>query len=192
MGRMSFFDAPEPPPPPPPPQDEPEWHGPANGMLPGLSTQRAVLFHVDDAHFMVDRILAYPNGIEFTTVLRLRNFDEFDDPPWELHRRRRTVFAPDDILRFGFLFSDGTKWTNLDRPRRFRGGNPKPPLIAFRNGGGGAGRFRATHWIWPLPPQGPLEVHVSWPARGVEERSVVLDATELRQRAAEAVYLWPE
>jgi hypothetical protein len=189
---MGFFDKPaQPTPPPPPPTDQPEWHGPANGMLAGLSTQRVVLFHTGDAHLMVDRIQAYPNGIHFTVVLRLRKAEEFDDPPWELHRRRRPAPPVDEILRLGFLFSDGTKWTNLDRPRPFRGEDPQPPVIALRSGGGGNHMLRATYWMWPLPPNGPLEVFVEWPARGVEERSVVLDATELRQRAAEAVQLWP-
>jgi hypothetical protein len=38
-------------------------------------------------------------------------------------------------------------------------------------------------WAWPLPPAGPLEVTVEWPAAGIPPASISLDATALRRAA---------
>jgi hypothetical protein len=46
--------------------------------------------------------------------------------------------------------------------------------------------------MWPLPPAGPLTVVSEWPAHDIPETRVVIDATELRDRAAEAEVIWPD
>ena len=194
---MSFFDVPAPPPEPARPheREQPEWVGPPQGVLPGASTQRAVLFRTDRAFLMAHRFLAYPNGIEFTFNLRLRNPDDYQhDLPWELHRLRRSGPPPDDLLRLGMLLSDGSKWTNLSsewRPRR-PDEQPEQLVVMGRGGGGGGDSYNSGYWMWPLPPAGPLTVDSEWPAYDVPETRVVVDATELRARAAEAEPIWPE
>jgi hypothetical protein len=160
-----------------------------------VSTQQAVLFKTDRVFMMAHRFLAYPNGIEFTLNLRLRHPDDYQlDRPWELHGRRRPGPPPDDLLRFGVLLSDGTKWTSLDSDWRPRLPNEQPEqlVVRGRGGGGGGGSFNMKYWMWPLPPAGLLTVVGEWPAYDVAETRVDVDATELRARAAEAEAIWPE
>lgn len=191
---MSFFDVPQPPPPPPTPERErPEWDGPPDGVLPGVSTQRPVLFHTDEAHFMVDRILVYPNGLEVALALQMRRPEEFQAGPWDPFGVHPTTQHPGDFIRIGLLLSDGTKWTNLN-PDHFHyphARHPRPPVILHRSSGGGGSRWHMKYWVWPMPPEGPLEVFFSWPAHGVDEASITIDVTELHERATEAVPLWP-
>ena len=191
---MSFFDVPPPPEPPEPDphRNQPEWAGPPPGMLPGISTQRVVLFHTDRAFLAADRFLVYPNGLEFSLSLRVRHPDDHDlDLPWERPGRRRPTPPPDDFLRIGVLLSDGRKWTNLD----WRHLTPEPGaqnlVILGRGGGGGGDAWRISYWMWPLPPPGHLTVVTEWPAFGVPETSASVDADELRARADDADLIWP-
>lgn len=194
---MSFFDVPSPPPEPPPPDEpeQPEWAGPPQGVLPGVSTQRAVLFKTDRAFLMAHRFLVYPAGIEFALNLRLRHPDDYQhELPWELRGRKRPDPPPDDFLRLGVLLNDGTKWTNLDWPDlNWRPGRqPDHPVVICRGGGGGRDSYNMRYWMWPLPPAGPLIVVSEWPAYDIPETRVAVDATELRACAAEAETIWPE
>lgn len=156
-----------------------------------MSPQRAVVFETDRVLLMAHRFLAYPSGIELTFTVWFRHADD---------RRRDLLWGPpgprspqaitDDVLRLGVLLSDGTKWTNLDgwflRERRVR-----PPVVTALGGTGGSESWNLRHWLWPLPPEGELMVFGEWPAYGVAETSVVVDATELRARAAESRTIWP-
>ncbi len=158
-----------------------------------MSPQRVVLFKTDLAFLMAHRFLVFPNGVEFSLDLRLRHPDEDrHDLPWELHGRRRHGPLPDDFLRLGVLLSDGTKWTNLDWPPGPPDGRTARPVVMFRGGGGGRHTYDLRYWMWPLPPPGPLTVVCEWPAYGVPETRVVVDATELRAHAADAEAIWPE
>lgn len=189
---MSFFDDPIPAPPREPRAEQPVWAGPPKGVLPGFSAQRAVLFRTDQIFLFVDRFLAYPNGIEFTVSLWLREpDDELADPPWgPLQHRRHPEPPPDDFVRFGVLLSDGAKWTNLDWDHPIRGRELARPVVMSRGGSGGDGSWHMDYWMWPLPPEGPLTFVASWPAQNIEEHSEQIGATEIRARASEAVVIW--
>ncbi|MGE0794264.1 MAG: hypothetical protein AB7H43_05505 [Acidimicrobiia bacterium] len=45
-------------------------------------------------------------------------------------------------------------------------------------------------WLWPLPPAGPVTFAFAWPARGIEEATVVVDAQVFRTAALRAEQLW--
>jgi hypothetical protein len=50
---------------------------------------------------------------------------------------------------------------------------------------------RLTLWMSPLPPPGPFTLTCSWPRRGLQEASVVLDADAIRTAAGQARPHWP-
>lgn len=193
---MSFFEIPTFPELPPEPErpPQPEWAGPPCGVLPGQSPQQAVLFKTDEALLKVHQFLVYPTGVEFTFGLWTRHPDKLRPKfHWDLRGRRDTLAFPDRYLRLGLLLSDGTKWTNLEWPDMHRDRRPEHTefYVTPRNGGGGDGQWRIKHWMWPLPPEGPLIFVAAWPAHAVEECRATIDATELRAHATEAEVIWP-
>lgn len=198
---MTFFaragrEPHDPPEPDPAPMRLPEWFGPPTGVVPGSSTQRAVLCRTDRVILVVGGFDVYPTGLEFTIDLRLRTDPEtmMFDIPFELHarpgRRPMTDPLPDEFLRLGFEFSDGSIWTNFTpvdlRPDR----DPPDRVIIGRGGGGGSDGWRMRYWMWPLPPEGDLTVFAEWPLFDVAETSAVLDATAIRRAVADAEVIW--
>ncbi len=139
---------------------------------------------------MVHRFLAYPNGVEFTLTLLLRDAYEWGDFPWDLRRRPRGDSLPDEFLRFGILLSDGSKWTNLDRPFPSPDEEPSGPVVIGRGGGGGGDSWEMGQWMWPLPPEGTMTFVGSWPVRDISEQRAEVDATEIRHRADEGETIW--
>lgn len=192
---VSFFDVPLPDPPPEPIVERPVWSGPPRGVLPGYSAQKAVVFKTDDTLLVVHRFLVYPNGVEFSLTLVLRDTSyELEDIPWELRghpgRRLRDDSLPDEFLRFGMLFSDGTKWTNLDWRYPSHDEEPSGPVVSGRGGGGGGDEWEMGYWVWPLPPEGEMTFVASWPLRNIPEQRATVDASELRARAEDAEIIW--
>ena len=47
-------------------------------------------------------------------------------------------------------------------------------------------------WIWGLPPPGPLAFVCEWPARGIPESRVEIDAGLVLEAAGRAVPIWPD
>ena len=192
---VSFFDVLLPDPPPEPVVQRPVWSGPPTGVLPGYSAQKAVVFKTEDTLLVVHRFLVYPNGVEFTLTLLPRDASyELGDVPWQLHghphRRSRSDSIPDEFLRFGILFSDGTKWTNLDWRHPSTYEEPSGPVITGRGGGGGGDEWEMGYWMWPLPPEGNMTFVASWPVRDIPEQRAELDATEIRDHADESETIW--
>lgn len=195
---MGFFDTPLQTPAPPEPQkpvSQPSWFGPPRGVIPGYSSQQAVIFRTGSAILIAGQFLVYPAGAEFTLSLWLPpETEEWFDCPWELHhrhRRGRSGPAPEELLRFGILYPDGSKWTNLNWNFPSPVEEPAGPVVIGRGGGGGGDSWKMEYWLWPLPTEGPLTFVAEWPALGIEECSASLDSNGLRQAAAEAEVVWP-
>jgi hypothetical protein len=169
----------------------PEWLGPPRGVLPGYAPERAVVFRTAEATLVVGRFDVYRTGVEFTIELQLRSEDEdLIEVPWELHRRRpRSGGLPDEFLRFGVEFADGSSWSNLDS---FPASTEPPagPFVMSQGGGGGNGRWSMNQWLWPLPPAGPLTIIAEWPKYGIAESRATVDAGKLREAAERAENLW--
>lgn len=194
-GQVSFFEVPEPDPEPEEHEHVPPvWAEPPHGVLPSVSTQRAVLANTEDVLVAADRFLVYPNGVVFTlTMMRREEPDERDHhPPWEMFGRRRSKELPDEMIRLGILFSDGSKWTNVTDRHPFGEEDVEGPVVMGRGGGGGGRVWEMGYWVWPLPPPGPLTFVVSWPAEGVAEHRVQVDADEFIELAPGAERVWPE
>jgi hypothetical protein len=50
--------------------------------------------------------------------------------------------------------------------------------------------YRFSVWVFPLPPDGPIEVYVSLPAAAAPESRVVLDGAVVRSAAERARVIW--
>jgi hypothetical protein len=174
----------------------PAWLEPPAGVLPGQSDQQVVVFRTDRAILVIRRFDVYPVGIEFTIDLRVRRTsEELSDIPWELQWRSirqqpKGDALPEEFLRIGFAFADGTSWTNFGRDVRRFDEEPTGPVVIGRGGGGDSDRWTMRYWMWPLPPAGDVVVYAEWPLFGIDEVSAVIDATALRRDAEDAQLIW--
>ena len=147
---------------------------------------------------IVRHVTAYPNGVEFDVVARYRKAGQVWDPMQGLAGLRgapgdRYGALSDEHLRFGVQFPDGSKATNVGPPMSM----PTPPgtsgpWLVSHNGEASEGTARATYWLWPLPPGGPLEFVAEWPGRDIPLTRHSIDAAPIRAAAARCTPLWPE
>ncbi len=188
---MPFFDEPPPPAFPQPDPNEPYvppiWTGPSVLVLGQLVPINLLLAKTDALAIVLERVLAYPNGLEVTLVIRTR--DPID------HTMHMAAFHMGEMLRFGVEFADGRKATNVGGPGAFNvekddQGLPKVPVLLQQGGGGGGRAWRQEFWLWPLPPPGRMHVVVEWPQRGVSERRQTVDGAAIVKAAEGAITLW--
>ncbi len=172
----------------------PDWFGPPRGVLPGYAPSRAVVFRTHEAILIAGRFDVYRTGVEFTLELQLRDDDEMLDVPWERHRHRARRSGdeelPDDFMRFGVLFADGSSWSNVDAAFPSETEPPTGPLVLSRGGGGGDGSWMMNQWLWPLPPTGSLTFIAEWPKYHVDECRATVDAGQIREAATQVENLW--
>lgn len=192
---MGFFDLPSrsAPEPEPPERPRPIWEQP-DAVIPGVLPDVLMLAHTDDAAIAVTVLRAYPTGLAFTLSAVLRRRDRrhrmlgqgMIDPA-----RLADEPLPDEFLRVGLQFSDGSVVTNLD-PHPDPGPEPTGPILVTRGGGGGGRRYNLRLWLWPLPPAGPMTFVCQWPACGIPESRAQIDSQPIFDAAARAVHLWPD
>jgi hypothetical protein len=190
---MAFFELPpRPEPPEEPPQPAPVWIGPGDNVLGSAVELDLVLARTESVAVAVSELTSYPAGFEFTLTVRLR------DPrharfwhPLELYRDDMEETIPDDLLRFGVQFSDGTKATSLcPAYPGFDPASPSGPVLVPRGGSGGGSRWDQRYWLWPLPPPGPVALVCEWPARGIALTRMEVDAGPILAGAGRAEVLW--
>jgi hypothetical protein len=56
--------------------------------------------------------------------------------------------------------------------------------------GGGTGGWRFGFWVFPLPPDGPLEVFFQLPTDEPVETKVILDGGQIRAASTQARVVW--
>jgi hypothetical protein len=100
----------------------------------------------------------------------------------------------DYYLRFGVGFADGRKATNLEQRHGLdEGPAPDPPVLRLvRWEGYDRLAWEVDVWVWGLPAPGPLAFVCEWPARGIPESRVEIDAGLVLEAAARAVPIWPD
>ena len=168
-------------------------------MVPGIVPVELILARTPQRAIGLTGLRAYPTGFGCTLHLRLRqvipgeqsNFGAFNmfgdgvDPAGE--------FA-DYYLRFGVGFADGRKATNLNQRHDFdEGPAPDPPTLRLvRWEGYDRLAWEVDLWVYGLPPPGPLAFVVEWPARGIPESRVEIDASLVLDAATRAVPIWPD
>lgn len=177
----------------------PAWVEPPVDVVPGVVPVELVLARTSQRAIGLSGVRAYPTGFGCTLHLRLRedipgeqsNFGVFNmfgdgvDPAGE--------FAA-YYLRFGVGFADGRKATNLVQRHDFdEGPAPDPPTLRLvRWEGYDRLAWEVDVWVYGLPPPGPLAFVVEWPARGIPESRVEIDAGLVLEAAARAVPIWPD
>ena len=173
----------------------PAWLGPPHNVLPGVAPVELIVARTDQTVVAIAGVRAYPTGFGFTVSLRLRAVSVREDQ--RLPQLFGPVFAedplPDEFLRLGVQLADGRKATNLDRPPHDpEGREPEAPVLHQHGGGGGGSAWDFDHWVWPLPPAGPLAFVCEWPLRGIAETRAEIDAAPILEAARRAEILWPE
>jgi hypothetical protein len=186
----------------------PEWWAAPEDHVPGVVPAELVLATGDDAAVFITRIAAYPQGFEFDAELLTREamprdygvvdhfevIDDADRPQGEI---------PPHVVRLGIGFSDGRRissvGTMLDGSSTSLIGasddeeppDPEQQILMTPSGGSGSlRRSTQTYWVWPLPPPGPLTFACEWPAFGIEDTTVEIDADVIREAAARARSVW--
>jgi hypothetical protein len=153
----------------------------------------------------VIRVFSAGCMLEMEIVSRQASMAE--DDWWELHmsvhrgfRGFRGSRLPDQLLRLGVRYPDGSKATTLDRHRReLRDDPPEGPLLSWwpsgsgMRGGGEAdiGHSQFGLWLWPLPPAGNFEFAVEWPLGGIGLTIAELDGAAIAAAASRPSYYWP-
>jgi hypothetical protein len=184
---MSFFDMPawE----PPSGYRIPAWLRPPATMIPGIVPVELVLVRTDTDVVLVTDLHAYPTGLEFTLTARPH--------PDQLQQRGQD---PDSPLHFMYRdlwlelrFADGQTASTHPRswPRTFETEEPDPPFLYCHGCGGSERGWRSRHWLWGLPPPGPLFFVCTWPTGQLPDSRVEIDATLVLDAAGRATAAWP-
>jgi hypothetical protein len=187
---MSFFD---PLPPEPSPQQNtwgpPIWDRPSDGTLPFPVSIGAVLHQSDDMVVSIDTLDVYPNGFTINLHILLNPHRAQD------RGMRMYLGEPNRWPRVGVRFADGQTG---GRGQPHHGGMdietdeeglPTGIYVGFGGGGGGSGGWRFRPWVYPLPPEGPVEIFVGVPA-GRDEESVTVDGSVIRSAAGRSRVIW--
>lgn len=197
---MEFFRLPDRPVEPPAQPRMPEWMGPPDNVLPGDVPRSMVVARTDSAVVWMHAIVAYPQGLSFNLLIRSRDNDELDlfDPmgaPFRMLGPHADEHA-DRVFRFGVEFADGRRVTTLDgspfTSSHDPTARPERPVLMPRGGGGGGGTWDMGHWLWPLPPAGPVTFACEWPAKGIAFTKFTVDGSLFTEAAERAEVLWPD
>lgn len=186
---MSFF---EPLLPSPEPSERqwapPAWDRPSEGTLPTTLAVNAVLTKEEAAVVAIPSLDVYPNGFRVNVQI-LMNPRHSQEIRALMHR------PPTGLVRIGVRFADGR--VGGRGPARARNeltkdhdGVPTEPFVGFAGGGGGSGGWRFGAWVFPLPPDGPLEIFVALPPPAHGEYRTVVDGSEVRSAAERAQIIW--
>jgi hypothetical protein len=191
---VSFF---EPAPPPEPPSERawssPLWDRPSEGTVPAVLPVNALLHVGPDAVVALQSLSVYPNGFVI-------NFFSLANP-YRSNQPHGMSFiggigGPDILQRFprvGVRFADGRTGGREVAPSELEkdaDGIPTRPIVQLAGGGGGSHGYAYSVWVFPLPPDGPLDVFVSVPALDIEESQVTIDGATVRAAAANAHPIW--
>lgn len=184
------------------PTREPRWQAPED-ELPVLLPVAETLAATEHLALGLLGVAVYSDGVEFRLEGRLRRAG-LSARDWnELcadfvgHNPIGGPTEPGGRLRFGLVLGDGEKVLADGFP--FFGSadsapEPERHTLSRTNGGAGGGSHSYSSsdrlWLHPLPPDGPIELVMQWPALGVDERRVVLDGSAMRALASRVQRFW--
>jgi hypothetical protein len=169
----------------------PVWDRPSEGTVHAVLDVDALVLQNDVVAVVVDHLEVYPNGFTISLIMRVNP------------RRVRDMMGmlglvgPDRWPHVGVRFSDGRTAkrgpgsTSIpDLPKDEDGIPIEPFVVSSRSAGGALSGWRALAWVFPLPPDGPLEISVALEAAGLDESSITLDGTAVRAAAERAKVIW--
>ncbi len=168
----------------------PIWDRPSEGTVPAVLGVDALMFQNDVVAVAVDRLEVYPNGFMINLLMRV-------DP-----RKVRDMIEMLRPLganrwpRVGIRFADGrtaesgTGIASIVDLAKDEDGIPIDPFMSIGSGGGAPGGWRPWAWVFPLPPDGPLEIFVALEVAGMDETSITIDGNAIRAAAERARVIW--
>ena len=188
--KVSFFD-PLPPTPEPPARQwaPPAWDRPSEGTLPATVAVDAVLEQNEDIVVALTHLDVFPNGFRINIAVLL-------DPRRLQELQARAPRGPMMLMpRIGVRFADGRVGGRSAMPGRLdvpkdEQGLPTQPVVRYGGGGGGTGGWRFGAWVYPLPPDGPLEIFVALPGPDTHETSTVVEGSAVGAAAEQARVIW--
>jgi hypothetical protein len=159
---------------------------PPQTEFPGIVPINTLQFdRSEQAAVAITGISAYSNGFEFAVTRLLRpGAPGFDA---EVPTPEGMVLAHESF-QISLQLSDGRKVIS-ERPHS--DAEPTEPILRARGGGGTSHYQLSQWWVWPLPPDGPLEFICQWPTLGTGETRVGIDARLILDAAHRSVQLWP-
>ncbi|MFC5832642.1 hypothetical protein [Nonomuraea insulae] len=195
----------------PPKPGLPAWHAPPAEEMGAVMVSGLMLARTPNVVIAVPTIQAFSTGclINADIVTRRHTLspDDFQALQLSVYPHMVTGVSagrslPDNLLRFGVRFADGSKATTvgqkLDRTGLPQDPPPGPRLswlfggMSMRSGDDGAGNPVIPLWLWPLPPPETFELAVEWPAGGVELSIVELDGAAIVSAARRSAPYWPD
>ncbi len=141
--------------------------GPPDNWVPGITPIALIVARDDDVAVTISRIAVFPAGFEFDVTAALRS------EPAD-HGLMASISHGPAAMQVGVRYASGD-------------------VRLLPQGGRGSGTaFRQTFWASPLPPPGPVDFVVAWPARELEEASTTIEGQQIIDAADRAVQLWPD
>ena len=167
----------------------PAWLRPPETMVPGIVPVELLLARTDTDAVLVTDLRAYPMGLEFTLTGRPHP-DQLQQRRYDSDRPHRFMYR--DIW-LELHFANGQRASNHPRywPRTFETEQPGSPFLYCHGGGGSERGWRSRHWLWGLPPPGPLAFVCTWPAGQLRGSEVEIDASLVLEAADRAAVVWP-
>jgi hypothetical protein len=166
----------------------PAWLRPPETMIGGIVPVELLLARTDTDAVLVTGLRAYPTGLEFTLTARPH--------PDQLQQRRHDLDRSHHLryhdLGLELRFADGQRASTHPGswPRTFETEQPDPPFLYYHGGGGSERGWHSGHWLWGLPPPGPLAFVCEWPHRQIPTSEVTIDAELVLEAADRAVSVW--
>jgi len=167
------------------------WRGDSDDTI-GVPVEFAeILARTEELAVCVCGLVAFPAGF-IVNVVALNRLDPPKEPTNLFGHGPGFPPGGASMFRFGIGFSDGSKVTDAMRFGRRGQAEPGERVLQPRGGGGGGRRSSAGFWCAPLPPPGRMSFVCQWPARGLEESTLQLEAQLVLDAAARAIAIWPE
>lgn len=162
----------------------PIWDRPSEGTVPVVLPVDALVLQNDGIVVAMQHLEVYPNGFTINLVMRVNP------------RKVQAVFemlrplGPHRWPNVSVRFADGRASSPIAELPKDEHGVPTEPIVTTMGAGGGPGGWRASAWVFPLPPAGPVEILVSLESVGLGESRVTLDGSDIRVAAQRATEIW--
>ena len=179
-------------------EENDEFDSPSH-FLGGVVPLELLIARSETAAVAVRSIVAYPDGFERTVVGHVRlppRQRRFHGAVMMLTRADldyESMELPPAFLRFGLEFPDGARVTNLEETWRVSEDASEPAHgMEATSGSGSDTRYEQEFWVWPVPGPGTLTIVCEWPAHGIRETRIEIDAGVISAAAERAQVVWPD
>jgi hypothetical protein len=204
---------------PPSEQDEPTrlpkpglpaWYAPPPDEMGAVVVTGLALARTPNIAVTLPTIQAFDTGCLMNVDIAMRphtlSVDDFQALQLSVYPHMvtgvRAGQLPDNLLRFGVRFADGTKATTIGqrfgRTQIPHDPPPGPRLswlfggVSIRSGDEAASVITMALWLWPLPPRETFELGVEWPAGGIDLSIVNVDGAAIQSAAQHSFPYWPD